>query len=245
MSQYTNYSYHLNVLSAVILSPREQEAFYTDSTGEKNFNIIYPFYQYGTYEKYDTENAQYYIPGSSVKGAIGEAQIMVDDIPVPGQSIDLRHLYKVQNIPEHGREAEGNGKIKVEKFFPKIGVEMLRAGTQLDGELFCCQDINGILGRAHMETIKKLESWSDRFPAEQPLCSSIQKLEDKEEEKEFERVKQNINSIINGKGNSYLILLGGYKGKLLSHVFEKEVEKCGVYVDKKTFLPHGLVEIKL
>ena len=32
--------------------------------------VVYPFYQYGEYEKYDPEHANYYLPGSSVKGAL-------------------------------------------------------------------------------------------------------------------------------------------------------------------------------
>lgn len=245
MNPYTKYNYHLNILSAVVLSPREQEALYMDSAGKNGFNIIYPFYQYGTYEEYKSKNAQYYIPGSSIKGAIGETKIMVDDIMVPGESISLRPLYKIQNIPEFGRETEDNGKIKAERFFPKIGVEMLRAGAQLEGELFSREDINGILSKAHMETIKRLKKWSERFPAKEPLSSNISKLADGEKDIEFERVKRNMNYMMNRKSNSFLILLGGYKGKLLSHVFEKEVEKCSVYVDYDTALPHGLVEIEL
>lgn len=245
MNPYTKYNYHLKILSSVILSPREQEALYMDSAGEGGFNIIYPFYQYGNYGEYDSKNAQYYIPGSSIKGAIGETKIMVDDIMVPGESISLRPLYKVQNIPEFGREMENNGKMKAERFFPKIGVEMLRAGVKLEGELFSREDIHGILSKAHMETVKRLKKWSERFPAKEPLPSNISKVADGEKDIRFEVVKQNMSSIINRKENSFLILLGGYKGKLLSHVFEKEVEKCSVYVDCDTALPHGLVEIEL
>ena len=79
--------YEMEVLSSTIISPRSGQAFYkgVDFCLEPEANVpgsskiqkkaqgvgvIYPFYQYGEYEKYDPEHAVYYIPGSSIKGAL-------------------------------------------------------------------------------------------------------------------------------------------------------------------------------
>lgn len=46
-------------------------------------------------------------------------------------------------------------------------------------------------------------------------------------------------------GNAFLLLLGGYKGKLLSHTFKGEAPDSAVYVDYETRLPHGLAVLEL
>lgn len=46
-------------------------------------------------------------------------------------------------------------------------------------------------------------------------------------------------------GNAFLLLLGGYKGKLLSHTFKGEAPDSAVYVDYETKLPHGLAVLEL
>ena len=73
--------YEMQTLSSLILSPRSGQALYKDvdefetasevsNNKGKEVNCIYPFYQYGEYEKYHPQDAEYYIPGSSVKGAL-------------------------------------------------------------------------------------------------------------------------------------------------------------------------------
>jgi CRISPR/Cas system CSM-associated protein Csm5 (group 7 of RAMP superfamily) len=69
--------YTLSTLSSLIISPREGQAFYKEldfddvvTEDGKEINIIYPFYQYGIHDRYDPQQAKYYIPGSSIKGAI-------------------------------------------------------------------------------------------------------------------------------------------------------------------------------
>lgn len=264
MNTYKKSRYRLETLSAVILSPREQEAFYLNET-YKGFKMIYPFYQYGDYKAYNPERAEYYIPGSSVKGAIGEAQIMADDVSVSGGSIDLRCLYKVQNIKEPEEGLQKGVNIRAEAFFPNVGVEMLKAGVRLEGELFCKgNNVKDIIANTHTATMNKLSQWLQQFQMEQ--CASAIKNEAPKGEKKIPLVQiwKNTSLIYDeyrrdknknaaeGEvlsrtdcGNAFLLLLGGYKGKLLSHTFKGEAPDSAVYVDYETRLPHGLAVLEL
>ena len=67
--------------------------------------VVYPFYQYGEYEEYDPDHAAYYLPGSSVKGALlqekknkKELHVMVEDVPVEKNGNILRNLVKAQHL---------------------------------------------------------------------------------------------------------------------------------------------------
>lgn len=111
-------------LSYVISSPRESQAFYkgvdfeekdiklSSIDGINKINIIYPFHQYGQYKKYDDSNKQYYIPASTIKGAIfnndiknmlgySNKTIMVDDAIINNRdNITLKQLMKIQYLPK-------------------------------------------------------------------------------------------------------------------------------------------------
>lgn len=116
--------YEIEVLSSLIISHRSGQAFYkgidefyshpkietSNSEKIREPHVIYPFYQYGEYEKYDPNHANYYIPGSSIKGALClpenmRNQIMADDIIVPNDKIVLRNLWKAQYL-ENKEEAK-------------------------------------------------------------------------------------------------------------------------------------------
>ena len=79
-------TYTMKLLSSLIVSPRSGQALYkeidefclspyvkipdTKDDEKHEVRVVYPFYQYGEYERYDPEHANYYLPGSSVKGAL-------------------------------------------------------------------------------------------------------------------------------------------------------------------------------
>ena len=141
-------TYTMKFLSSTIVSPRAGQAFYygidtfcrepvlcpSDPKGAKTVKVVYPFYQYGMYEKYDPDHAEYYLPGSSVKGALlqkndKKIHIMADDIPVAREQIVLKNLEKAQYVSDYN---EADFKL----FFDNVGVEMLKAGSVLSGDLY-------------------------------------------------------------------------------------------------------------
>lgn len=257
-------TYRMKLLSSLIVSPRAGQAFYyginifcrepvldlssTDSTNDRIVKVkaVYPFYQYGTYEKYDPDHAAYYLPGSSVKGALlqnGEKKIriMVDDIPVERSSIVLRNLVKAQYVNQDENAA-------FVPFFDNIGVEMVKAGTELQGELYLEDNVEfqEILKSANKATRDKMgqmleymnELMQRQYKKEKfnrELSGMMEALAEKEEKKD-------------------VILVGGYKGLLHSILRKKKNSKreynrnnkdlgSSLFLDCATKLPHGLVEI--
>lgn len=215
---------------------------------EKPPKVIYPFYQYGDYEKYDPENAQYYIPGSSIKGALKTQQdklaqnsiFMADDIPVENENIVLRNLYKLQTLKDSQKQ-------EFKEFFENTGIEMIKAGVNLQGELYAKEDsiINKVLEFAKKTTRHKIGQMIDKL--------TFLKKDSKEEKVSsiLETVLGNLSLM--QKAND-IILLGGYKGLLhsvdfseIEAKFQKDLNKedSGIYIDKETMLPHGLLRINL
>ena len=117
-------TYTMKLLSSLIVSPRSGQALYkeidefclspyvkipdTKDDEKHEVRVVYPFYQYGEYERYDPEHANYYLPGSSVKGALLQHKrkgfkLMADDVPVPNLSIVLRSLWKAQYLDDVGK----------------------------------------------------------------------------------------------------------------------------------------------
>lgn len=65
--------------------------------------VVYPLYQYGEYKNYDPEHGNYYLPGSSVKGALQRRKsmrnhLMADDVLVSNSDVVLRTLWKAQYL---------------------------------------------------------------------------------------------------------------------------------------------------
>ena len=89
-------------------------------------------------KKYHPKDAEYYIPGSSVKGALLKDNnrniLMADDIQVKNSDIVLRNLYKAQHIQE-----KATAEFSV--FFENVGVEMIKAGANLQGSLYLKDDV--------------------------------------------------------------------------------------------------------
>ncbi|TKH42543.1 hypothetical protein C1I60_17220 [Paenibacillus terrae] len=260
------YEYRLKTLSKLAMSPRDHQGFYlaagdfkrenilkrmspdgeTDKNAEENkVNIIYPFYQYGGYSAYNPDSTQYYIPGSSLKGAMlshctGQfaSRLLVDDIQVKSKDLQLTQLNKLQNLSK-----ETNESIILQPFFPNVAVEMLAAGCEYIGELFCEEEIHIYLQAARRGTILKLSQLRDKLS----VVSKEIRIDD-ETRRYVNQLKNNIQSIIDDSREACTLLLGGYKGLALSGVFKNaEFDKLdtAVYVDLPSYLPHGIVQIEV
>jgi hypothetical protein len=250
MNNLKKYTYQLKTLSKVILSPRQQQAFYRGidfKKGEQgiddNINVIYPFYQRGEYERYQKDN-QYYIPGSSIKGALLAPQtfhpkLFVDDLPLETENIVLSQLNKLQNTGENERQ------LKLNIFFPNVGIEMCEAGIELTnkGTLYSEKSPTSYFEKESDRTKKMIKKW----------LQSLGELYNSNEIGENTEVKlnqtiYNLNLIQHQQKlnkNTYLMFLGGYKGLLLSKVYKlnEETPQNGFFIDVDTYLPYGLVEI--
>jgi len=268
MKNLIKYTYRIKTLSKLVLSPRENKAYYLDAEdfeeqdvhldhrevsieelgkGTEKIRIIYPFYQYGTYPRYNPKETKYYIPGSSIKGAIfshsaqSVEKVMVDDVQVQSNDMRLSRLHKLQNL-----SAETNALIKLDIFFPNVAVEMLAAGCEYAGELFSNVDIRTHLIKAQEATRQKLGQWKARLGVVNATNSS---------EETREKVGQLVGNIdhllerMNTQGGSkYIVIIGGFKGLALSGVFPRaafDKVDSAIYVDVSTDLPHGLVEISV
>lgn len=265
--------YQIKVLSSVIISPRSGQALYpgidafarepfieepgksgqseTLVQNKRSAKVVYPFYQYGEYQEYDPENASYYLPGSSVKGALLQRErgrnerirLMTDDIPVPNTAIALRNLQKVQYLdkPE---------KTKLAPFFNNVGVEMIKSGTVLEGEMYLEENAGwGELRRtANAATVKKMNQMISYI---QMLEAGLARAEKNDKtgacakgKLVLERERTELEKLCR---NNKIVLLGGYKGLLHSILQNSRAdeEKGSLFIDFETNLPHGLVELEL
>lgn len=273
MPEIKKYTYELETISDLVLSPRAQNCFYKDSHFSAelisdfhlkgNVKIIYPFYQYGLYERYQPNTAQYYIPGSSIKGAIGDNTFTVDDIMIKRrEDMRLKNLFKMQNVFADSK-GENQAAPKIDSFFPGVAVEMLGAGSKYTGAIFSQNAPHASLNAAQKETKRKLEQLTEAITA---ILNSFKQAKDQtnpssdvdsknvvgENSKMRSTGEVLSNMLMNirnlqkepGPDNCYLLLLGGYKGIRLSSVVRNEEKVGGIYVDMERELPHGLVWVK-
>ncbi|MDQ7092055.1 hypothetical protein REC12_00400 [Desulfosporosinus sp. PR] len=257
------YCYRLTTLSSLIVSPRGNLAWYEKSKrnrqneeiegfstqeikgGEyldrEKLKIIYPFYQYGEYRAYAPDSAEYYLPGSAVKGAFGgssSGRCMVDDILVCRESIVLRNLYKAQYLFHETKKA------CLRVFMENVGVEMIKVETELKGELYLEDKApEEFLEPGKRSTKTKLRQ----------MLGYLQKLQkeygDQPMGEEFRKMIDKLSSLFN---DNNVVLIGGYKGLL--HSIERtsaseaegdrEKTEGAVYLDQETGLPHGLVKVE-
>jgi hypothetical protein len=267
------YKYRFQTISCLALSPRDYQGFYKDAgdfetkdicisnhrdklgNPKNNINIIYPFYQYGTYPKYDPKHTQYYIPGSSIKGAIlaknstnadeeSGIRFMVDDVTVKSEDLRLHLLYKVQNMEPESKQA-----VELGEFFPNVAVEMLARGCDYTGEMFGDGEyIRQRLSSAQKATKEKLVMFIKL------LNKAGTDGQRKVKESSKEKLKNMINGVeqilkeMEGNNDSFILLMGGYKGLTLSRLLSTiDGVKSAIYVDhvEGSYLPHGLVRIIL
>lgn len=250
-------TYTMKLLSSLIVSPRSGQAFYNgidefcrhpdveiphNKSNEKHeVKVVYPFYQYGNYEKYDPDHTDYYLPGSSIKGALLHQRIpgdhlMADDIPVPNSGVVLRNLWKAQFLEEEG-------KAKIAPFFDNVGVEMIKDKTEMEGDIYLEQNIefSEILEQAAKDTKDKMNQ----------MCAYLQmllmrKYRNEDLKKNLHMIEQKLSSLLN---ESDVILLGGYKGLLHSILLDYNYNMTeltgGLFIDPETLLPHGIVKVRL
>lgn len=260
--------YKITIKSSLIISPRSDRAFYRDldnSIEEKcikdinnkpldynkplyydKLKIIYPFYRYGIYDSYSPEKAEYYIPGTSVKGALTnpvgkrtnkDIKLMIDDIKINNDMIVLRNLNKIQYINDPGK------KTVLKSFFDNVGVEMVKGSQDngtLTGKLYTdsIKTVKGLLENANSVTKEKMEKMIDYL--NKIINNKKVKID---RVNDIKKVKDNL-SILIKKEN--LLFLGGYKG-LINSICLNENKKINsaVFIDCATMLPHGLVSINL
>ncbi|WP_067842133.1 hypothetical protein [Amphibacillus sediminis] len=249
------YKYWIEALSTLVLSPREQHAFtqtgrdFTmedlEQQASKNLKkegvrIIYPFYQYGTYSCYAPSEAQYYIPGSSIKGALSlesnKQRIMVDDIKINSKDIQLYPLQKLQYDSK-------KNKSYIDEFFPNVAIEMLSADSKYLGELFCDEvEIGNCFRKAEQATRTKLHQLI------QKISQVVEQVGKEQDQRILLKMKENIQDIINETQtdkNKFILLLGGFKGRILSVISDSDEYNGSIFIDMTKKLPHGLVQVTL
>ena len=245
-------SYRIKTLSSLIVSPRSALAFYKEleefrlkdiksdsKCSSSEIKVIYPFYQYGKYTSYNPENSEYYIPGSSIKGALCQGSkvagsFMVDDVEVPNHYIVLRNICKAQYLDDSETAA------CFKTFFDNLGFEMVKDNAELTGEfsLDSFKTASDLLAAANQSTRRRIGQMKEY------LCELNRRDSPLEELKQAER---ELSRLLDDKGSCLLGLLGGYKGLLHSIELEEGLERpnSAVFLDPETYLPHGLVQMKL
>lgn len=184
-------------LSYVISSPRDNQAYYKGIDFNENdlksanidakdkINIIYPFHQYGQYDNYNHSNSKYYIPASTIKGAIFNNEIkkilgynnktvMVDDAKIDNNDIVLKKLKKIQylaNLNEHS-DLDNEKIPKYDVFFQNVALQMLKPNINFKCDVYYDNnvDFNKILNKVFeinnrniVGYIKKINKYIDRY----------------------------------------------------------------------------------
>ncbi len=247
-------TYVMNLLSSVIVSPRSGQALYkgidefclspdveipdSESNEKHEFKVIYPFYQYGEYKKYDPEHVNYYLPGSSVKGALlhrkmSGTKLMADDVQVPSSAIVLQSLWKAQYLEEEK-------KAKFALFFENVGIEMMKHGAELEGDLYLEENMafSHILELANNDAKDKISQMRTYL---QMLL--MRKYNNVDLKNNLHVIEKNLSTL---QDEDNVIFVGGYKGLLHTILLGHNMNdlKGGLYVDPKTLLPHGLVKLQ-
>ncbi|MCB7068082.1 hypothetical protein LI031_30000 [Enterocloster citroniae] len=246
-------TYTMRLLSSLIVSPRAGMALYKGidefcavpdleivdpaNTKAREVRVIYPFYQYGEYKEYDPKHASYYIPGSSIKGALQPKKaaayyFMVDDVRVPNDSVSLRNLYKAQYLEDEDAAGFAN-------FFDNVGIEMVKGGTDLQGELYLEENalFSDVLESANQDTKEKMNQMITYL---QMLLTRNYKNGNLKDI--LDKVQRGLTCWLK---EDDIILVGGYKGLLHSILLDRHMKELsgGLFIDYKTMLPHGLVKI--
>ncbi|EHL16443.1 hypothetical protein HMPREF9629_01283 [Peptoanaerobacter stomatis] len=171
-------------ISPIILSSRTEKALYKDvdfkevtldkmsfeDIDVQNIKIIYPFYGYESRDLLPEKNfstaKEYYIPASSLKGALLgnkksdeenslRRKILFQDVKINYSHIKLRNIYKFQYLYQEDKEEiqnQGNqaknanqaNKYKTPKydvFFPSVAIEMMKIGNEFECEILLKEPI--------------------------------------------------------------------------------------------------------
>lgn len=245
-------------ISPVILSPRMEKALYKnvdfkeiseDNKTEKkeDINIVYPFYSYEDrnllYEKDFSYAKEYYIPASSLKGALlgnkkeekedtVRSTILFKDVRIDASYIRLRNLYKFQYLYQGTKEKADNKKQesvyktpKFTPFFTGIAIEMLERNTNFVSEiLFKSPEISEEFFRSRLKesfdvTKKKFENYIKETEYRIEDIESwikngkIKKQKDGNEEY-IDKLREVKSNLEDRLNDENMIFLGGYKGIL-------------------------------
>jgi 23S rRNA pseudoU1915 N3-methylase RlmH len=161
---------------------------------------------------------------------------------VSNEHVCLRNLYKIQYLNQTGKKSE------LDLFFENVGVEMIKAETELDGVFYSCEhkQMEELLQKANHATHCKMKN----------MISYLNEIAEDEQQKETNRnesfegqITEIISNLEKLQNDNSVFLLGGYKGLLHSIKTDapSEIERKALYVDmdSQIMLPHGLVRILL
>ena len=180
-------------------------------------NIIYPFY---SYEERDLlpENEflyaqEYYIPASSLKGALlsgtkneddnsFRTKILFQDIKISKENIELKNLYKFQYLYQNDKKKNKNNKEKTvykapkfESFSPSLAIEMIGGGKKFETEvLFRCEisvDFKNKLEDSFESTKNKLNNYMEEV--EKRITNIESWIKERKVENQVEKSKDNEN----------------------------------------------------
>lgn len=221
-------------ISPVILSPRMEKALYkgVDFKGIKKdmenskienvgtIKIIYPFYSYESrdllFEKCFSYAKEYYIPASSLKGALlgskknrdensFRSKILFQDIKISKENIELKNLYKFQYLYQNDKKKNKDNKQKTDdktpkfsSFFPSIAIEMIERGKNFEGEILLKSGVSEELFKSKLDesflvTKNKLENYIKEVEERIKIINSW--IEDGKLERQVEDSEGNENYI--------------------------------------------------
>lgn len=254
------YRLKITTISRVFTSPRANEALYKGIdfpqkssphslkiSGETEYSVIYPFYrQQDPNFGLNTDRMRYYIPASSIKGALAiqkeedRRKIFCSDIFLEEKDICLGNVYKFQYIMKEEDSPPDQDESTVvtktfqkspqyEVFFPNVGMEMIERQV-------CCQATirvnnadwdfgSAILRPLHCKTINKLENYQQELKKLERLFRQNQnQIQNQTAIQYLTAAKDNIDQLLHQANTSkgeqtpkYLMFLGGYKGKLAAN----------------------------
>ena len=274
-------------ISPVILSPRMEKALYKDVDFKEvkeikkvdNIKVVYPLYTYESrdllFEKCFSYAKEYYIPASSLKGALlgskksGDensfrSKILFQDIKISKEYIELKRLYKFQYLYQENNEKNSDDKQEIvykipkfELFFPNVAIEMISSGKEFEGEILLKSGVSEELFKSKLDesfliTKNKLNNYIKEIEERIKIINlwiNDKKINKQEEENEdcIEKLKNIQKRMQQIKSRKNIIFLGGYKGILgsLSRLDKNRNIQNGFYIDEETMLPYGLVELSI
>lgn len=280
------YNINLKSITPLIFSNRMNDALYkgvdfNKDEAEKDFielvsaNLVYQFscYEDRTLrpDKTFSYAESYYIPASSIKGALCLKEeyrnLKFKDIQVEKEKISLSVLKKFQYLYQNLDDIDKNNKdknarpkaIKYTQYFPNIIVEMMKSGKCVSGEIVLREndkmDYKSVVQQVDSITRNKLSEYLKQMEI---ICNMeyFKELEKTNCEHDFGnesgllKFKEVGNSIKNLlKKDIKLAFVGGFKGLIggLNNCdFENNQEiRNGFYIDEQTMLPYGLVEFNI
>ena len=215
-------------ISPVILSPRMEKALYKDVDFKEvkeiekvdNIKVVYSFYTYESrdllFEKCFSYAKEYYIPASSLKGALLESKksrdensfrskILFQDIKISKEYIELKRLYKFQYLYQENKEKNSDDKQEIvykipkfELFFPNVAIEMISSGKEFEGEILLKSGVSEELFKSKLDesfliTKNKLNNYIKEIEERIKIINSW--IEDGKLERQVEDSEGNENYI--------------------------------------------------